>query len=79
MQKEVKVGDKTFIVRELLAKELDDADINWEDLKEARKKQLILSANLTSEQYDLLTMKERLKIQQAFNDLNIEDFPQPTK
>jgi hypothetical protein len=79
MERNIEVNGKKFIVRELLAKEVDEADINWEDTKDARKKQLMLSTNLTSDEYDNLTMKERLKIQQTFNELNIEDFQQPIK
>ncbi len=79
MEKEIVVNGRKFVVRELLATEVDNADINWNDINDSRKKQLMLATNLTSEDYDKLTMKERLKIQQVFNELNIEDFPQPTK
>jgi len=79
MQREVIVGENKFVVRELLAVEVDKADINWNDVNDSRKKQIMLSTSLTSEEYDKLTMKERLKIQQVFNELNVEDFPLPTK
>ena len=79
MQKEIEVNGKKFVVRELLAKEVDEANINWDNLNDARKKQLILATGLNDEEYDKLTFKERLKIQQVFNELNVEDFQQPTK
>ena len=79
MQKEIEVNGKKFIIRELLAKEVDDANVDWNNQTEARKVQLTLATGITSEDYDKLTMKERLKIQQTFNELNIEDFIQPTK
>lgn len=79
MQKEIEVNGKKFTVREVLAKEIDEADIDWNNKKESLKKQLMLATGLSSEAYDNLTMKERIKIQQAFNELNIDDFQQPIK
>jgi hypothetical protein len=68
MQKELKIGEKTFIVRELLAIELDD--INFDDKKESIKKQVMLSTGLSEEQYKNLTIKERFGIVNAINEIN---------
>ena len=72
MNKEVKVGSKTFIVRELLAIEADD--INFDDKKEAIKKQIMLSTSMSEDEYKLLTLKERFSLIKVFNELNIPDF-----
>jgi len=79
MNKEIEVNGKKFIVRELLAIEVDNANVDWNNQNEARKKTLMIATGLTNEDYDKLTMKERLKIQQTYNELNIEDFQQPVK
>lgn len=65
---EVNINGRIFIVRELLATELDD--VNWQDTKALIKKQVILSANLTNEEYDKLTLRERLGLIKAINDVN---------
>ena len=69
---EVNVNGKTFLIRELLAIEVDD--INWDDKKEAIKKQVILSTGIGEEDYKKLTVKERLAIVNAINELNFADF-----
>ena len=74
MEKEVIVNGKKFIVKEILAIDVDNASINWEDVNDSRKKQLTLATGLTDEEYSKLTFKERLLIQKAFNELNVEDF-----
>jgi hypothetical protein len=69
----VKVGNREFKIRELLASEVENFD-NLEQ-KDRTKQQLMLSANLTTEDYDNLLFKEKLAIIKAFNNLNIpEDF-----
>lgn len=78
MQKEIKIGEKTFVVRELLAIEMDS--INFEDKKGAIKQQVILSTGLNEEEYNKLTVKERINILQAMNEINgLNDFQKPTK
>ena len=78
MEKEVKVNGKVFKIRELKAVELDD--INWDDKKEAIKKQVILSSGISESEYIDLTVKERLSIIKAINELNgFEDFQKPIK
>jgi len=77
MQKEIVVGERKFIVRELLAIELDD--VNWDDRKEAVKKQVLFSTGIDEETYNKLTVKERLQIIQTINEINgFGDFQQPT-
>ena len=70
---EVKVGEKTFRLRELLATEVDDID--FEDKKGAIKKQVMLSASLSDAEYNTLTLKERLALLKAISELNgLNDF-----
>ena len=68
MNKEISIGEKKFIVRELLAIETDD--FNWEDKKDTIKKQVMLSTGISEEAYNKLTLKERLEILKAFNEVN---------
>ena len=49
MQKELELNGKKITVRELLAIELDD--INFDDKKEAVKKQVTLSTGISEEEY----------------------------
>ena len=72
MQKEIKVGEKTFIVREVLAVETDDID--FDNKKEALKKQVMISTGISEEDYNKLTLKERFSILRVYNELNIPDF-----
>lgn len=77
MQKELELNGKKITVRELLAIELDD--INFDDKKEAVKKQVTLSTGISEEEYNKLTVKERLSIVNAINDLNFQDFQKPAE
>lgn len=77
MEKEINIGSKKFVVRELKAIELDD--INWDDKKEAIKKQVILSTGMNESDYIDLTVKERMYIVKTINELNgYDDFQKPT-
>ena len=72
--KDVVVDGRTFKVRELLATELDAA-LEKKDQKEILKGEVLSSTGLTEEEYSKLTVKERLSIVQAINQLNgISDF-----
>lgn len=74
--KEVFVGSKNFTVRELLAREADGID--WTNSKEALKKQIVISTGITEDEYDNLTIKERLTLVNAINDINgLKDFQAP--
>ena len=76
MQKEIQVGEKKFIVREMLAIEVDN--INWDNKAEAIKKQVMLSTGITEEEYNILTVKERLTIVQTINEINgFDSFQKP--
>ena len=78
LEKEIDVYGKKFKVRELKAIELDD--INFDDRKEAIKKQLILSTGISDLEYSELTVKERMCIIKAINEINgFEDFQKPVK
>lgn len=74
MEKEVIVNDKKFKVRELLATELDVA-LELTDKKESLRKQITLSTGITDDEYAKLTVKERMQIVVAMNEVNgIGDF-----
>lgn len=75
---EILVNEKKFKIRELLAIELDDID--WNDKNLAVKKQVMLSTGISEDDYKKLTVKERLKIVNAINDVNgFSDFQTPAK
>ena len=74
---DIEVNGKKFTIRELLAVEVDD--INFDDKKEAIKKQVILSTGMSDEVYKALTLKERLSIVNAINELNFVDFQKAEK
>lgn len=74
---DIEVNGKKFTIRELLAVEVDD--INFDDKKEAIKKQVILSTGMSDEVYKALTLKERLAIVNAINELNFVDFQKAEK
>lgn len=75
-EKKVLIGDKEFIVKELLYKDVTSlADL---DKIEMAKKMLILSVGLTDEEYNVLSMSDGIKLQQSVNELNgLSDFQDP--
>ena len=75
--KEVIIGEKKFVVRELLAIELDDIDLS--DNKISIKKQVMLSTGISEEEYAKLTVKERMAILKVITELNYPDFQVPAK
>ena len=75
--KEVEVNGKKFVVRELLATELDNIDLN--DSKNSIRKQVILSTGISEDEYNKLTVKERGAILKVITELNYPDFLNPTK
>jgi len=78
MQKDIEVNGKKFTIRELLAKEVDD--INFDNKKEALQKQVMMSTGISLSDYENLTLRERLAIFKAINEVNgIEDFQNPAK
>jgi hypothetical protein len=70
MKREIEVEGRKFIVRELLGIEVDE--INFEDKKEAIRKQVTLSTGLTDEEYNQLTVKERLSIMNVIGEINFQ-------
>jgi hypothetical protein len=70
MKREIEVEGRKFIVRELLGIEVDD--INFEDKKEAIRKQVTLSTGLTEAEYNQLTVKERLSIMNVIGEINFQ-------
>jgi hypothetical protein len=79
MEKEIIVNGKKFKIRELLNSEARDLPRSEEtDTPEVKKKiqdesiktETLLCANITSEEYDKLTLKEYLTLRKAILDLN---------
>lgn len=69
MQKEeVKIGDKVYVMRELLAKEADEID--FKDFKSAAKKQIQITTGMSDAEYEALTFKERNLLITKCNELN---------
>lgn len=68
MEKNVEVNGKKFIVRELLATDVDDID--FKNPKEVAKKQVQLSTGMSDDEYLKLTFNERKKLIEAINDVN---------
>lgn len=77
MKKEIEVNGRKFVIRELLAVEMDDIDFG--NRPEAIKKQVICSTGITEDDYKNLTVKERTAILNVINELNNPDFQLPTK
>lgn len=75
MQKEIKIGEKTYIVRELKYKDVTKmADIPKE---EAVKQMLILSTGITDTEFDELTLSQGLELQKSVNEVNgLDSFSQ---
>lgn len=74
--KEIKISEKTYILNELKYKQLKDID---KDGAEHRaRNMLMLSANITVEEFDDLSMKDGLTLQTAINEINgFGDFQKP--
>ena len=73
MEKEIEIDEKKYKVRELLGIEVDD--INFENKKEAVKRQVMLSTGISEEEFNKLTLKQRLKIINVINEINgLQDF-----
>lgn len=72
-QKEVKTGEKTYVVHELLAKEFDETQ-KIENSVDRIVELIKTSADMSDEDYNILTLKQRTKIMDAINELNGWDF-----
>ena len=76
--KKIVIGEKEFIIKELLACDVDTID--FDDKKEALKKQVMLSTGMSEEEYTKLTLKERLGILKIVSEINgLNDFMNPPK
>lgn len=75
-KKELVINSKTYIINEIKYKDLTLlADIPKD---EAAKKLMLLSTNMSEEDYDELGMKAGMEIQKVINDLNgLLDFQKP--
>ena len=79
-EKEVKIGDKTFVIRELKYKEL--TGIGTTDQAVLAQKLIQLSTNISDEEYDNLSMKVGIELTTEINKLNgidTENFRQKTE
>ena len=77
-EKDVTVGEKTYIVKELKYKDL--ADMNTQDAGIIQRKIISLSIGMTDEEFDNLSMRDGIAIMKVVNELNgLTDFtiPQP--
>jgi aminoglycoside phosphotransferase family enzyme len=69
--KEVTIGDKKFIVKELLAIDVDTLDYSTpEKIKESSKKELMFATGLTEDEYKVLTFNERRVLRDEVNAIN---------
>ena len=77
MEKKITIGTREFILKELKYKVIASlADISKE---ESAKKLMILSTDMSDEEYDNLSLKEGITLQKEINELNGlgEDFQKP--
>jgi len=69
--KEVKIKDKKFVIKELLAYESDEIlDMNLEKTSAKIRERLKKQASLSDEDYNQLTEKDRDVLLQAMNKIN---------
>jgi hypothetical protein len=82
MERKIKVNGREFVIRELLNKEMSEfkqieenltVTQKEETIKENIKKETMLCANITSEEFDKLTYKEYLTLRKAIVELNTPD------
>jgi len=78
MEKKVIVGDKEHTIKEIKYK--DAVKLSEISKEEAAKQMIILGTDMTEEEYDKLSIKDGVELQQAINDVNgLTDFQQPLK
>ena len=75
--KEVVINDKTYIVKEIKYKDI--AAFSETNQEKSAKKMMILSTDMSEEEYDNLSVRDGLKIQKIINELNGfgKDFQKP--
>lgn len=67
MEKEVKINEKTYTVKEIKYKQLASLNANKEEMA---KELMKLSSGITDEEYDELSMRDGIAIQTVINELN---------
>ena len=78
VEKEIEISGKKFVIKELKYKELTSF-IELEK-SEAAKKMIFLSTGISEEEYNNLSIKEGIEIQNAINEINgLNDFQNPLK
>ena len=72
---EITIGDKTFVVRELLAIEFDEIS-DSEDVTKRIVQIIKKCADMKDDDYAKLTIRERSKLMEEINKINgwVEDF-----
>jgi hypothetical protein len=74
--KEIEISGKTYVVKELKYKQV--SSLNEGGAENHTKNMMKLSIDITDEDFDNLSMKDGLKIQQVINELNgFGDFQAP--
>ena len=77
-EKEITINGKVFKIKEIKYK--DAASFGELSKEDSAKKLILLSTNLTEEEYEILSMKDGMEIQKEINELNgLTDFQNPTK
>lgn len=79
MEKKVTVGEREYTLKEIPYVEAVNIDPN--DREKTVRKLLELSAGLSDEDIDKLTLREGIELQKHINELNglTEDFTEPIK
>jgi hypothetical protein len=76
LEKTIEVSGKKIVVRELKYKDL--ANFKQGEESESVKKIMLLSTQLTEEEYNELSLRDGLAIQKIVNELNgLADFQNP--
>jgi len=73
---EIEANGKTYTVKEIKYK--DVARLSEVSKEIAAKQMIMLSTDMSEEEYENLSMKDGIKLQQEVNELNgLSDFQQP--
>lgn len=73
---EIEANGKTYTVKEIKYK--DVARLSEVSKEESAKQMIMLSTDMSEEEYENLSMKDGIKLQQEVNELNgLSDFQQP--
>jgi len=76
MEKEIEVNGKTYTIKEIKYK--DVTSLNDITKEQAAKKVIILATEMTEEEYENLSMKDGIKLQNLINEMNgLKDFQKP--